>query len=69
MGGMPGSYEEGLSERLVRGRGGGETLRMETALFGFREKVGREGGREGGGEGGGKGGRESSWIAALCPYS
>jgi hypothetical protein len=48
MGGMPGSYEEGLAESLIRGRGGGETLRMETALFGFREKVGRERGREGG---------------------
>lgn len=39
MGGMPGAYDEGLTEAIIRGRGGGETLRMETALFGVREKV------------------------------
>lgn len=28
-----------LTDAIIRGRGGGETLRMETALFGVREKV------------------------------
>jgi hypothetical protein len=39
MGGMPGAYDEGLTDAIIQGRGGGETLRMETALFGVREKV------------------------------
>ena len=39
MGGMPGAYDEGLTDSIIRGRGGGETLKMETAMFGLREKV------------------------------
>jgi len=38
MGNNP-SFEEGLTDTMIRGRGGGEVLKAETALFGSKERV------------------------------